>query len=810
MSAAKGHIVPRGFEKRAKSERQAKIQVKTFSRPMETAVPKKAAMGRAAAETEFVDRLIGYDATLGPYSATYTYEWDNYGFPKKVTSSSGSFQTYDYVWLTPGKVWESKTVTFHDANGGSFVETDIKRSFHANGNVAVSTLNGRETMVYDEEGHLIRYENIISEDGLKDVSTWTYFPAADQWFTGHENPSSKVEYTILDENSIVRDEYYRFGDLESDWNKVQSRTMWFEDGDMTGESSVYYETRDGISEIVSADGSREEKVTTPEGTGIIHWRLEFDGRNMEWVAQSRSLYSANFYDPIAYRPDEIRTEEYQDFEDGVWKTSWKETWSWVTEKVVKKYCEDFKYGEDTYYNYYLVENNDGKLEIADNSIYYDEKTGNYGIYDYDDNYDYYSYYTPDGQLKERFRCKNDEYYDEWNMWNGSEWVKCSGTITVYEGSDDTIVITFDNQGRPASITEYEYGVFESREEYTYSTNGYSSKYYEFDTDAEKEYLFSEESFETDGKGTQTEIWFEYEVDGTISYGSKRVEDNVAGTYYYYNFDRDMSQWIEVSRGVNELEEILADGTCITIGRDFDDNGNIVNRHKNVRLTTDNRQLEENYEWNSELNMWIGVWKYETVRLDYPDFKVIYPEDPTIILDEYFFPVKDEENSYDPESQWWSYAWQWDYAENTGWINHNGEPEKKTLLDDKTMEVKGTDYNYTVKVNDNRQIVEKRSHSESEYEPVKDTWHTWAYDEKGRIVRDSELRSDGDIWTYNFRYGPIEVVSGVEDVIAGAGAATAVTVYNLQGMRVLENAAPEALRKLPKGIYIVNGRKVAVK
>ena len=38
----------------------------------------------------------------------------------------------------------------------------------------------------------------------------------------------------------------------------------------------------------------------------------------------------------------------------------------------------------------------------------------------------------------------------------------------------------------------------------------------------------------------------------------------------------------------------------------------------------------------------------------------------------------------------------------------------------------------------------------------------------------------------------------------------VTVYNLAGERVLDNAPADMLRNLEKGIYIVNGKKQAVK
>lgn len=58
----------------------------------------------------------------------------------------------------------------------------------------------------------------------------------------------------------------------------------------------------------------------------------------------------------------------------------------------------------------------------------------------------------------------------------------------------------------------------------------------------------------------------------------------------------------------------------------------------------------------------------------------------------------------------------------------------------------------------------------------------------------------------------EVVTGIEEVASEAEAVPAVaTVYNLQGMAVRVNVATEnALEGLPAGIYIVNGKKYAVR
>lgn len=49
--------------------------------------------------------------------------------------------------------------------------------------------------------------------------------------------------------------------------------------------------------------------------------------------------------------------------------------------------------------------------------------------------------------------------------------------------------------------------------------------------------------------------------------------------------------------------------------------------------------------------------------------------------------------------------------------------------------------------------------------------------------------------------------GVEGAVADPAATY--TVYNLMGVKLLENADGEAVSRLPKGIYIINGKKKSI-
>ena len=47
-------------------------------------------------------------------------------------------------------------------------------------------------------------------------------------------------------------------------------------------------------------------------------------------------------------------------------------------------------------------------------------------------------------------------------------------------------------------------------------------------------------------------------------------------------------------------------------------------------------------------------------------------------------------------------------------------------------------------------------------------------------------------------------------VDGVGSETSFNVFNLQGVKVMENAKASSLKSLPEGIYIVNGKKVMVR
>ncbi|MDE7081017.1 MAG: hypothetical protein K2O78_05125, partial [Muribaculaceae bacterium] len=66
----------------------------------------------------------------------------------------------------------------------------------------------------------------------------------------------------------------------------------------------------------------------------------------------------------------------------------------------------------------------------------------------------------------------------------------------------------------------------------------------------------------------------------------------------------------------------------------------------------------------------------------------------------------------------------------------------------------------------------------------------------------DYKVDGSVFMY--------YVVDISSIVDTFKAENKVTVYNLNGVRILDNADVEALRGLEKGMYVINGKKVVLK
>lgn len=778
------------------------------------------AVTRTPRAGETVDRLVGIDATLPGLSYTTIFEYDKYGFPLKQTNSIGGYTDYAYTWNVPGKIWATKRVCYADGEGNEYVETDISRTFHANGAVAtdsrVSHWNPRVVSEYNDKGYLLKKSTFYGD--YTDILTYTYIPQAGQWIEGFEGAYEK-RFVELDgdDGYMVRtmrlyDDVWRVSEEQGEWYDKKGRRC----GDLT--LSYSYEG-DEVHVLGSGWRNKEEEkdgyivsidsYLVKDNNGVVL----VDGRP-QWKEGYKTIESKNINDPWVYKAGEVRTSESYDFQNGAWELDEKETYTWVADKVVKcvrertSYDEEYDESGPVRVRYLSVE--DQELDY-EGDMYFDEATGRYGYSEYEEDetgeeYLCYTYCEADGRMISKFRRL---YTDDgvtfeqkaWEMWKDNHWQKCTGTITVYDS--ETYVITFDDQSRMSVCEKYEYGEPGRREEYTYIEDGWIEKDYDISLTTGKRFLIREATCLHGGDDFSV---FEYDYDGNLEYGRRDTFDSVNKVKYNYSWED--GKWVFSNGYAQSIEETLADGTVITIERTVPEYGKVVNRYKEVKLTTSDYELFEYYEWDAERGRWYGMVKHEHIKPK--EFPVVEPVDPVAYEDEYFFPVTDEED-VNVREEWYTGHWSWD-DEKGEWHCYEPLPEI-SYPDEYTRIIKRKrDWESTeekIIVDSQRRMIEAISESrvENNNDNVTHYRHTWAYDEKGRLVNDTEFRTDGDVWTYNYRYGTIEILSGVDKVVLGTAP---VTVYNLQGVCVLRDASPEALKQLPGGLYIVNGKKICIR
>lgn len=819
VNAASDITLP-GFGKRVKKQARgggARPSATPSCKYLMAAPPRAVTRTPRAGETEMVDRLVGIDATLGNYSYTTTFEYDRYGFPLKQTNSNGGYTDYKYTWRVPGKIWATKCVRHIDGAGNEYVETDISRTFHANGAVAtdsrVSQWNPRVVSEYDDKGNLLKRSSFYGD--YTEVYTYTYIPQTGQWIEGFEGAYTKrfVEFVELDGNDGYMVRTMRLSD--SVWRVSEEEGRWYDKKGRCCEDLTLSYRYEGDEVHVYGQRNKEEEKDGYIVRTESHLVKVVDGRP-QWTEHTKTIESKNIDAPWVYKPGEVRTSEiYYRYEDGVWELDVKKAYTWVNDKVVKYEGTDWE--EENWVHYFFV-----KDQELDNSryIYFDEATGRYGYSEYEyeqDEYEdeykyrYYTYCEADGQIISKFRRMYvyDEDYPtnkekRWEVWKDNRWQKCTGTITVYD--DETYVITFDDQSRMSVCEKYKRGKLSERQEYTYTEDGWIEKDYSISLTTGKRFLIREA---TCLHGGDDFFVFVYDDDGNLLHGDRETYDSVNKVEYYYNWED--GKW-EFAYGSGQSKETLPDGTVITIERHASEYGKVDAMRKKVELKTPGYELFEDYEWDDERSRWYGTQKLE--RLKSKEFPVVDPVLVDSVADEYFFPVTDEGDVKDSEDvnvreKWYTAYWGWD-DEKGEWYCYEPMPEI-SYPDEYTRIIKRkTDWESTeekIIVDSERRKIEESRVTSVDGNETTHYRHTWAYDEKGRLVNDTEFRTDGDVWTYNYRYGTIEILSGVDKVVLGTAP---VTVYNLQGVCVLRDASPEALKQLPGGLYIVNGKKIRIR
>ena len=421
-----------GFPKE-KSQKESRIKTPHKASGVSKLRPVNAPAKMTVAPLELVDKsmLTSYKLTTSYTDSddktveegTFTY--DEYGFPKTKANSNGDIYTYEYQWVTPGRVWSSRTIT---SRYGTYTTT---RTFHPNGMVASErAANGHK--LYDENGYLI--EQSVSYDTNTNTYKYHYFAPNGLWYKSEILDKYKSEYSF-DGNSVIHTVMQMMSDGK--WYYKEVSTEYYDnEGNQTGYFSKNYICQDGMENVVNnAYGNRS--LTYTENGKIIIKNESYDQDTDMWNCTYLVITSENYDDPYIYKPGEVRFEEsfYDDTNgDGILDSNdkgIKYVITWVKDRIMKVEYNDDYYDEHEVY--YRLADEDGKDY---SSIYYNTDNGSYCVDDWneDEDADYYTFYDANHNELEAFRAKEEnDGLDTWEKKNGNTWEKCSGTITVWSG-----------------------------------------------------------------------------------------------------------------------------------------------------------------------------------------------------------------------------------------------------------------------------------------------------------------------------------------------------------------------------------------
>ncbi len=497
----------------------------------------------------------------------------------------------------------------------------------------------------------------------------------------------------------------------------------------------------------------------------------------------------------------------------------KSVYTWVKPRIVKEVYTD----EDGEEISYRLANEDGS---ETDGIYYNESTGSYctNTWDDDNDIEYYTFYNAQDEVTEAFRCVEQENGpDVWEKKSGSSWTKCTGSVTVWSGSDDKYVLTFDAEGRLTRYDSYEWDVLEDYYIYTYKADGksYTREYYE-ESEPGKFEKRGESGRNYLANGSE-EYWYIDYYEGYIS-GSKEITDARGLTQNFNYVDGD---WVFSNWSKEPTETLLADGKTEIIYYRVDENGNVTNDRKEIRkdeyTETSYSNYNEVYVWDENASAWVGESKYISYRNEkeessenfiwnaadgkwvmemmskmyvvaFPDFEYVAPVDPLDFGDEYFVS-KNPFDSFvqDDQRVWVYYRWNEEVGDV---VLESGQGYDYKVVAPDVLEV--CDYNNNAAKNNLKVDAQRRIVSYGQ--------NSWSYDDNG-MLKAKTLVNPMCTSKYEYNYSDVPVWNGIEDAVAGSDA-TVVEVYNLSGVRVEG-------KDLPAGVYIVrmsdgSSRKIAVK
>lgn len=762
---------------------------------------------------EQVDRLLEYSAAFGDFAPTkWTLSYDKYGFLAAQESNDNRKTTYSYEWTQPGKVWNKKTTTGF-SGGAQTSQTVVSRTFHANGMVKTQdTADGTDVLheEYDPDGYLVYSVKKDPGNNVLTEKRWHYFEPGALWLCDSYSYDSSTRTS-----NIIGKNYYTIITESFD---VNSQT-WVK----AFESTVYYNGPKNVCGNFSATYSNGELLW---GSGFINgFEVEGDGcysvvsgsfNGSAWEFYAMEDYALNFKqmtDPENH-PSESWSIRYIRNSSGEFIPDVKTTYTFINDRIVKAVDRYINQGFDIV-NYYMLNAEKRQLE----AISYNEANGSYICQSLDGEWLVYSYRDADDTETQRLRYRSTDditdYGEYWQSWNGAEWCDVTDYLE-FELDGIRHECTFDAAGRLVLENVYDAeGNLTQKSETTYEADG--SLKYERSRSIKGVLVVVVRNIYDAVAATFTLEQYEYDSEGNCYYAYRQVHYEKTGLNENYSYTPDTQSWLYMSSWVDMREETLEDGTKIQISSRVDENRNIIPESKTEsRNESDGSGWNVRYAWDKTAGDWKPLDK--TIRrLNHNyTFDYDFPADPEAIEDDYFSETSKPSDGAG-EQPMTRFSYTWDDA-TSDWMPVNVDGPETTVDGNTLVSISyydGYKSVTTTSVNDVRNVVSWKVEDVYPDHTNTSVERNFDYDEQGRVVKSVLLLDSGSTkFTYLYTYGPVTIYSGIDDAISDADDASEAdggyTVYNLQGIRLLHGAGADALKSLPEGLYIVNGRKTVIR
>ena len=796
----------------------------------------------------------GKDQCIG----TSTFEYDKQG---RILVEDYGYGRYDYTYTdNAAGEWIEMLVVETNENGAK-TKTLSKREFDSQGRIIAGytyrsnstdgqlELDFEGNYAYTESGECIQTKFLYSVGKTNDndvvwnghVLTW-YEPIQD--YIEDNYNGDKYSETVV-EGDICTTNYYKLksesGDLSQGFYKYKTwsrkatdkNLIMVEQNQWLGlypYSLIYTYNIDGS--LSNRDGCKYEVDAPAEGyTRKTEYHSYFWADEL-WTPSYRTSYT-NGFDEKKLNSEGYRekiSEGYNTFTG--WHVNMKERYEAVPFNIdgisIQKYIVT-NYDEEG--NETSVRTRNTFYNTSDNSEVYNiylYDNGNYvkGERESDECF-VYVFYDSNGKELKRLRSilesSSNKYsgrYIHEELKDGV-WTKITNH-KIEIGENEKLILQLDENGYTKYDETYYNGKIYSRTEYTYTDDGYTSKYYSTTSNGEL-YMNSKISYHISSDNVLTTISVSYDIEGKINHGTK-IEQYPNGLVKNYRIQPDGTFKFS-SKSISDYVSTDENGYVTIINRTVDDqdNNDVYEVDKEIKRIDEKQFYQEYYK--KQDGKWVGITKTEIIRVVFPEFDLVPNNDSRVMVENWkiFFGCSDFDSKY--------YAWD---TANDAWVLDrsnvsefavNGNMlEYKSKSHSQKYDVEVTGY---VKRDDAHRMteicrVDKTIYPNGETEVNRTLIYKYTYNSDGKLAQEEMYQDNIYLGRKVYTYGDI-VVTEVEQVVDGttyklrisghditANSKSAITLYDMSG-RVVAQGSNGKVVAPANGMYVVSvdGKKIKI-